>query len=85
MATKIQKHKDRIIRYQSAFSTPDGLWVLNDMRKHFERFSYVPRKSMTFDEVAYNEGIRSVYNFIVSTMDASQIERLNKIQENDNE
>lgn len=81
----LKKQRERIVRYQQAFATEDGLWVLADLKKCFERMSYVPRKSMTIDEICYNEGIRSVYNFIISTMDSKQIERINKIMENDNE
>jgi hypothetical protein len=82
---KLQKTKDKINRYQATFASDEGQWVLADLKRAFDRPSYIPRKQMTFDEVAYNEGIRSVIKFIESQMDSKQIERINKLMEQENE
>ena len=82
---RLQKVKDKVNRYQAAFNTEEGQWVLADLKKAFDRPSYIPRKQMSFDEVAYNEGIRSVIKFIESQMDSKQIERINKLMEQENE
>lgn len=82
---KLQKTKDKINLYRGVFGSDDGLKVLSEMKRVFDGPSYVPRKNMTFDEVAFNEGVKYFVRWIEGTLSHKQIEKLNKMIEENNE
>jgi len=58
----------RVIRYATLFNTPDGRFVLEDLRKTANRPSYEPGMKDPQYEVYYREGLRAFILLIDDTV-----------------
>lgn len=76
---KLAKAKQRLEHYRECFRTPDGLWVLADLRLacHYKP-SYAP--GLSFDQVAFNEGVKAILRRIEGCLDDESLNEINKLE-----
>ena len=76
----VRKARQRIERYRQCFSSPDGQWVFADLKAAAGKPSYVPAKGMSFDQVAFNEGTKSILRRIEQLLSEETLNQVAKLE-----